>query len=401
MSLSLFDCTLLLFSSIAAGPAGIEPAIAAGGLATTLLGLIVVQTLFGVPQSLIVLGLVQDTGGGHNGGVVYWSEKLIGRHAMKTMSLIQMIANCATAAAVAQISDAYLSSLFTQHDEYQRNKVVINYSVTVGCTLFAFLVCSISLRTVIRSCAFFSLFTLVAFALLFGYSVPSLSMSRLRPPRIAGVKWAPLLNTLVFNASGYDSIAVLGDEIKPDVKKRMYIVIIAVMFLTSLTYILTLGSSYLASSDPDDSWKPAHFAIVARNLGGPNLRIVIVAASIGSMIQMFTSSFEMALTVLKSGFKQSRQRSLTTTLLVALAFCFIPVEISLGVQSILYGTAYIAEVYLYTLLEREASVFLYFFLAISLLFAVGIILLQDWVVATLTLGTVAAYALVEIVFDTT
>jgi hypothetical protein len=62
----------------------------------------------------------------------------------------------------------------------------------------------------------------------------------------------------------------------------------------------------------------------------------------------------------------------------------------------LYAVAYIAEIYLFTLLEREASLVLYIVLAFSLLLAVIIVILQDWYMSFGTIGTVVLYACYEL-----
>lgn len=397
MSLSTFDASLLLFSSIASGPAGIEPAIGAAGFANTIIGLLAIQLLFGGPQSVIVLSLVKETGGGHDGGVVYWSEKLIGTHAKRVMALIQLFANCATAAAVAQIAEAYVSTLLSSNDSFQDNKRLMIYGITIGAVVFAFTICSISLRSVVNACGLFSLFTFAAYTTFFATSVPKMKLHRLHPPKMSGVNWAVLFNNLIFNASGYDSAAMLGDELNPKARKNIPFVIIFVMASTSLMYTFTLGGAYLASKTSDSDWGEGHFAVVAREIGGPKLRAVIVAASLGSMFQMFTASFEIAVTSVIAGFNRTRWVTLLVTLAVSLGFCFIPVQISLAVQAVLYGVAYICEVYLYTLLKRDVNLFLYLFLAVSIGFSILIVALQPWWIIVTTLGSVAASGLLSIV----
>jgi hypothetical protein len=393
MSLTTYDATLLLFSSIAAGPAGVEPAIQAAGLTNTAIGIVVIQILFGGPQSFIVLALVKGTGGSHDGGSVYWAGQLAGRHARRTMAVLEVVASCATAAAVAQISESYISTLMAGGVDQ-----LIVYAITVSAVVFAFTACAISLRAVIRACGVFSLFTFAAYSVFFGMSFHKINLKRLTRPRINGVQWPTLLNYLVFNASGYDSAATLGEEMNSAARRNIPVVILVVMTCTSIMYIFTLAAAYLGSNLPEAEWRVGTFAVVAREIGGTKLRAAIVAASVGSMFQMFTTSFEMATVAAKVGFEQKRRTNLLLVFGLSLGFCFIPTDISLSIQSVLYGLAYAAQIYLYTLLKNDVKLSLYLFLAVSLVFCTVIVAIQPWYTILASTGLILFSFFVSIAF---
>jgi hypothetical protein len=387
MVLYCFDATLLLFSSISAGPAGIEPTIAAAGLANTILGLIAVQLFIGLPQAFIVLALVEHTGN-ENGGALHWADKLIGRRARNVCAFAQLVANCATAAAVAQIADAYLSTAWSQ------TRLVV-YAISVGSVIISFSLCAISIRAVVRACSLFALFTLFVFSILFAYSVPKIEWRRLKEPHVTSVDWVLFLNYLIFNATGYDASAVLSSEMAPNARAMLKWIILSVMIITAAMYTITLGTAYLATREPDSEWHSGHFADVGGELGGAFLKILVIAAAIGSMCQMFTSSFEMATVSIQSGFNASRFTSLWVVFFLSIGFCFVPIDASLGIQACFYSFLYIVEIFLYTLLNRRVNILLYTLFALSLVISIVVIIAQHWYVSVASFGTLGALALIS------
>ena len=216
--LTLAETFINIFSAVGSGPAGIEGIIGgSGGLPLALAGAVIFPFLWGYPQAVAALDLsLRFTKDG--GAVTLWTSSLFGRNAARNVALWSVAVQCCTAALVSEVSLTYTEVFFGIDGEAHSYVGMLGFSVVI--ILLSGAINAVSLTFTARAFSWFTVNSLLAFGTLCILSM--VEMSR-RGPRALAARfsartpsqsgWAEIVNLLVYNSGGFDSVASLVHKI--------------------------------------------------------------------------------------------------------------------------------------------------------------------------------------------
>ena len=361
-SLSLSDTFFNIFSAVGSGPAGIEGVIGgAGGLPLALVGVALFPFAWGYVQAAVALDLslrYPETGG----AVASWVRVLYGKSAARSAVMWAVALQCCTAALVSEVSLTYVEVYAGTSKTERGYGTTLCFSAAI--IMVSGAINAVSIQFTAKAFAWFSANSILAYGTMCILSIHKMSKStpgfvasrfRATDPSIHG--WAELVNLLVYNSCGFDSVASLVNRIEKPEKTLPKAMGLAAG-TTMLLYGACISLPYLATSDGPAAWQPGYYVTAARTLGGEWLATWILVSSVLSNMQIFTSSLQTAIYVVQSaaegGMVQARYarandtgvptRALVSCMAVGVLFSLVPLMVNLAMQSMLVGLVLLAEI---------------------------------------------------------
>jgi amino acid transporter len=159
------------------------------------------------------------------------------------------------------VSD-YLSVIFPVLDIWYWRLLV-----AFACAAFVVGVNLAGLEAVGWTSILLSIIVLLPFVLFAGFAAPSMTPDRVfaQPPGgLAGADLGLLISTVIWQFSGFDTVAALSEEVKNPRRTFPIAMFLTVAFITVVYLLPTIGGACI---EPDlDAWEPGSFATNARKL---------------------------------------------------------------------------------------------------------------------------------------
>jgi amino acid transporter len=355
-TIGLANLFIIVFSSVGAGPAGIEGIVGAGGFSLAILALVFFPFGWGYIQALLSYELASKYP--RDGGLSRWMCEYFGKRAARNAVLWTVLVDCSTAAFVSEFTSQYIVTVAPGFSTYWRN-----VGLTVAIVAVSLAINYVSVEFVGKTFWAITLHMLVVFALLVGFSIPKMNWHRVDNPlrKTAKADWSLMLNLIIYNSAGYDALAAVIQDVDDSNGRRGARVrdaVVWVMVSLMALYVVTLSATYLASEDEDAAWQVGHFSYVASRVAGPWLQVWVIVACALTNIQSFSSSLLTAhrtvLSMAEEGVVYpwlARKAwgcrpiaSLSVCGVLSVGFAFVPYKINLALQAVAYVLVILGEV---------------------------------------------------------
>jgi amino acid transporter len=374
-NVGFWSLVVIIFSNVGTGPAALEGIIGSAGITLGIIGMIVFPFFWGYVQAFLSaeMCLQYQT---INGGLPAWCLRQNNR-ALAFNTAVWMIAiEASTAALVSEATVAYLQTVWPSFHAYGPR---LGLSILI--IIVSFVVNYVSINFVAAVFKALSVFTIVVFAILVGYSVPSIDWSRGVDTSFTkdykSIDYALLVNLLIFNSAGFDAGSSIISYVD-DPRKTVPAAMLGVGFASTALYIVTLFFPYIASRDAREDWQAGHLGTVALFLGGRSLQVMVIFACAFVNLQIYSVSLQTAAYTVASmsehnifptevGFKRLKlnltrrtprgtpSHALVLCCALSTVFALAPFVVNLAIGSVLYGAVMIVQVVCIMLLDRNTA----------------------------------------------
>jgi amino acid transporter len=278
-------------------------------------------------------------------------------------------------------------------------------------------------------------FTLAVFSFLVAFSLPELDSSRLNENPLVEYKkvdWPLFINLLIFNSAGFDAGGSIISYVQQP-RQTVPLAMLLVGFGSTALYITTLLLPYMAVNDARADWQAGHLSVVALQLGGKGLQVLVILACAIVNLQVYSVSLQTAayttaamadqnvfpkrvgvgkrmLTLTKQTSRGTPSHALVFCGLLSAGFALAPFVVNLAIESVLYSAVMFAQIGCVLNLEEKNRLFVPQNRRWRLCLVVIPMLLATWIVIvqhqTLLLAMIAVtsfigFASVGLDFDTT
>eukprot|EP00499_Haloplacidia_sp_CaronLabIsolate_P011274 CAMPEP_0196771324 /NCGR_PEP_ID=MMETSP1104-20130614/1620_1 /TAXON_ID=33652 /ORGANISM="Cafeteria sp., Strain Caron Lab Isolate" /LENGTH=597 /DNA_ID=CAMNT_0042141443 /DNA_START=233 /DNA_END=2022 /DNA_ORIENTATION=- len=274
----------LAYLAVSGGPFGIEDAVSAAGALPTILAILLLPLLWGLPQALMTAEL--STMMDENGGYILWVQRGMGPFWGWMNAFNSLCSNLCDLPTYPVLFSSYLQSTWLPHLTGVRAWLVRMVSLAI---IYVVNVAGL------RSVSFISMLVAVIIILPFLLE-PVVAAGDLRPGPWASVApsidWSTFVSTVLWNYQGWDSLGCIAGEVK-NVGVSYPVGIALAMLLITLTYLFPVGVGVCV--DPVlANWDDGYLATLAKRMS-PWLGVwVLVASAISNLgefnVVMSTSS---------------------------------------------------------------------------------------------------------------
>ena len=368
-TLGFWSLFIVIFSAVGSGPSGIEGVIAsANGISVAVLGVILYPLVWGLVQALCAAELsvrFKEV----TGALGAWSLELFGKPLSLNATLYVIIMQLSTAAFVSEVSVAYIQAYDAAYFQGYWATVLMTFIIIAVSTLINLT----NVRFVAKTFWVFSIHALVAFSVFLALCIPKMSASRFENPARSSkqIKWAPFINILTYNSAGFDGASSIVKYVK-NPKVNLPRAMSAVALALTVVYVATLVLPYLATRDDASQWQVGHFVVAADYVGGRWLARWILVACIMTNVQIFSSALQTCIYLVSAQVKAgvlpawmasptentgTPRRSLLVCSSVAALFSFLPLQLSLSVQSLFFVYIILLEVACFLKMDGKLALF--------------------------------------------
>lgn len=256
---SILHLVCISFFYVCAGPFGQGEAIAAGGAKMTFIFTLLVPIVFSIPLALI--SSEQASRLPSCGGCAEWGF-ILGRFMGITNTYIRTLCSIFDNAIYPVMVCDYLTTLIPKMDTIWCRTIVVILSNALV------IIMNISGLETVGSVSFiFTIVIVLPFFLFFCFGASQMTIDKVfadKPKQYGPVDWSILLSTLIWQYSGFDTVAALSEETK-DPKRTFPIALSITILLVTLVYLLPTVSG--VSVEPDlDVWKSVAFSDISKKL---------------------------------------------------------------------------------------------------------------------------------------
>eukprot|EP00753_Platysulcus_tardus_P009518 PLAT217.10.p1 GENE.PLAT217.10~~PLAT217.10.p1 ORF type:complete len:478 (-),score=177.44 PLAT217.10:38-1471(-) len=254
IGLALF--VMLAFFNVCGGPYGIEDAVRAAGAWPTVLSLLLLPALWGLPQALMTAEMSSMLP--ENGGYVLWVHRAFGYLPAFICSYNGTVANLFDLALypvlVADNLKHFLPSL----------SPAAELAVKIGCVVVVAGVNCLGLELVSGVAAVLTLAMLAPFLVEPLLVWPSLDFSTVLLSRPT-INWALFLSTMLWNYSGWDGLGAFAGEVTAP--KRTYPLGVCIsLLLISVNYMLPVVTGVALMGTNFNAWLPGFLITIAKRI---------------------------------------------------------------------------------------------------------------------------------------
>lgn len=258
-SVSIVHLVCISFFYVCAGPFGQGEAIAAGGAKWTFIFTIIVPIVFSIPLALI--SSEQASRFPACGGCAEWGL-ILGKFVGTLNTYVRTLCSIFDNAIYPVMAFDYLIALIPK-----MNRSIYKFIVVlVSNALVLFLNIS-GLETVGSVSFILTIIIILPILLFFFFGASKITADKIfadKPSKYGPVDWPLLLSTLIWQYSGFDTIAALSEETK-NPKRSFPIALSITIVLVTLVYLLPTISGL--SVEPDlDKWKSSAFSEISKKL---------------------------------------------------------------------------------------------------------------------------------------
>lgn len=258
-AVSILHLVCIAFFYVCAGPFAQGEAIAAGGAKWTFVFTLLVPLVFSIPLALI--SSEQASRFPSCGGCTEWGL-ILGRFMGLTNTYVRSLCAIFDNAIYPVMACDYLETLIPQMSNMGYRTIV----VLLSNALVIFINIS-GLETVGSVSFILAIIIIVPFFLFFCFGASSMTVDKVfadKPKEYGPVDWSLLVSTIIWQYSGFDTVAALSEETK-NPKRTFPIALSITIIVVVLVYLLPTISGL--SIEPDLSrWASAAFADISKKL---------------------------------------------------------------------------------------------------------------------------------------
>lgn len=258
-AVSILHLVCIAFFYVCAGPFAQGEAIAAGGAKWTFVFTVLVPIVFSIPLALI--SSEQASRLPSCGGCTEWGL-ILGRFMGITNTYVRSLCAIFDNAIYPVMACDYLASLIPQ-----MNKLLYRTIVVLLANALVLIINIAGLETVGSVSFILAVIIIVPFFLFFCFGASQMTVAKVFADKhsIYGpVDWSLLVSTLIWQYSGFDTVAALSEETK-NPKRTFPIALSITIIIVLLVYLLPTISGL--SVEPDLSeWESAAFSDISKKL---------------------------------------------------------------------------------------------------------------------------------------
>ena len=258
-AVSILHLVCIAFFYVCAGPFAQGEAIAAGGAKWTFVFTLLVPVVFSIPLALI--SSEQASRLPSCGGCTEWGL-ILGRFMGLANTYVRSLCAIFDNAIYPVMACDYLATLIPKMDTIVYRTIV----VLLANALVIFINIS-GLETVGSVSFILAIIIIVPFFLFFCFGASSMTIDKVfadKPKEYGPIDWSLLVSTLIWQYSGFDTVAALSEETK-NPKRTFPIALSITIIIVMLVYLLPTISGL--SIEPDLSrWASAAFSEISRKL---------------------------------------------------------------------------------------------------------------------------------------
>ena len=279
--LTFLPLVIATFFMVSGGAYGTEDIVHGAGYAGAILVLLITPLLWSLPTALMIGELASAIPA--EGGFYVWVREAMGRFWGFQEAWLSLVASIFDMAIYPTLFVAYLVRLFPWFDVGHRG-LLVGIAVVVACA-------GLNLAG-IRVVAMTSLWL---FVLLSAPFVAITALALFKPGSLADVAHPTMshihivgaLLVAMWNYMGWDNASTIAGEVAQP--QRTYPrAMLAALALVALSYILPVAAMSLTKLSPA-AWETGSWAEIAGLLGGPALRVALVAGGMMSAFGMFNA----------------------------------------------------------------------------------------------------------------
>lgn len=258
-AVSILHLVCISFFYVCAGPFGQGEAIAAGGAKWTFVFTLLVPIVFSVPLALI--SSEQASRLPTCGGCAEWGL-ILGRFMGILNTYVRTLCSVFDNAIYPVMVCDYLATLVPQMDTmgYRILVVIVSNAIVIAINISG-------LETVGSVSFVLAIIIIVPFFLFFCFGASEMTVDKVfadKPSEYGPVDWSLLISTLIWQYSGFDTVAALSEETK-NPKRTFPIALSITIIIVTLVYILPTVSGL--SVEPDlEAWESAAFSDISKKL---------------------------------------------------------------------------------------------------------------------------------------
>jgi amino acid transporter len=270
------------FFMVSGGTYGTEDIVHGAGYGRAILFLLLTPILWSLPTAFMIGELSSTLP--QEGGYYAWVRRAMGNFWGFQEAWLSLAASVFDMAIYPTLFVAYMTRMFPWFQEGHRG-VMVGLAVVITC--------------VILNIAGVKVVSTTSLWLFFALSTPFLVIVGLAPFKLGALVGAvtkPTTSTVdligglliaMWNYMGWDNASTIATEVERP--QRTYPrAMLAAVALVSLTYIVPIGAMWMTGLAPS-AWETGSWAEIASMIGGPVLRIALVAGGMISAFGMFNA----------------------------------------------------------------------------------------------------------------
>lgn len=258
-TVSVLHLISISYFLVSAGPFGQEEAISAGGALYTFIAVLGVPLVYALPLALI--SSEQASRLPACGGAVEWGL-VLGKFMAHVNCYVRFIRSVFDNALYPVMIYDYLAAIIPNMDKWWIKLIVV-----IIANIVALLCNMLGLEAVGWASFVLSFVILAPFLLFFGFAARFITADRVfakYPPEQGSPRLAGLLSTVIWQFSGFDTVAALSEETK-NPRKTFPLAMFLTVILVTVVYLLPSMAGVCA--EPDVSkWVSGAFSTVAKQL---------------------------------------------------------------------------------------------------------------------------------------
>jgi len=278
----LWPLVAATFFMVSGGTYGTEDVVHGAGYGRAILILLLTPILWSLPTAFMIGELSSALP--QEGGYYAWVRRAMGRFWGFQEAWLSLVASIFDMAIYPTLFVAYMTRMFPWFQEGHRG-VLVGLAVVVMCVIL-----NIAGVKVVSTTSLWLFFALSApFILIVGLTPFKIGMlaNAVTKPTTSTVDIIGGLLIAMWNYMGWDNASTIAAEVERPQRTYPRAMLVAVG-IVSLTYIVPVAAMWMTGLAPS-AWETGSWAEIAGLVGGPLLRIALVAGGMISAFGMFNA----------------------------------------------------------------------------------------------------------------
>ncbi|KAG5510111.1 hypothetical protein JKF63_07007 [Porcisia hertigi] len=273
--LSTVLLTGLMYICTVSGAYGIEESVQGGGVFLTIIIIIVIPLVMGVPTVLVVAELASAVPS--NAGFLMWIKLAFHRTVYLSFAIMSLVYIAVDNALYPVMFSEYLCESISCSETKEK-------LLRLGMLLFTYVLNVLGVETVGMVSVVLAVFTVSPFVLMFlmqqlstGFYVNWAAVAYIPP----SIQWSAFISTASWCLSGLEQAGAVVEEVK-DSEKTIIKSLIPLLELAIITYVPPIITGASVTKGPIDlsQWDTGYWADVSLQVGGETLKFITVLGGV-------------------------------------------------------------------------------------------------------------------------
>ncbi|KEG09280.1 putative amino acid permease/transporter [Trypanosoma grayi] len=267
----------LMYTYTICGAYAIEETVMGGGPLLALISIVLIPIFMAAPTAVVVAEMA--TAIPSNAAFLMWINVSFHRTVYFTMVILTLLLTFIDNALFPVLVSEYVCTSISCSDTGVK-------LLRAGMLLLTYILNLVGVQAVGMTSVLLSIITVSPFLLMFAMHLVN-SGFYLNWPAISyipsEIDWPTFITTASWNLCGLEQAAAVSEEIKAP-HRTIILALVPLMGLAFLTYIPPILTGASVEKGPPDveEWTTGYWAVVARNVGGQPLQVLMVVASVFS-----------------------------------------------------------------------------------------------------------------------